>query len=168
MRLLRLLLPLLAAALLAPAVSAQEPVSAAPFFALTLDDTQDQPLALETLRGKPIIVNFWARWCGPCRDEIPELVSTYKKHKAKGLAMVGIALEENTANVREFAIAYKMDYTVLMAKDQGLGIMHNLGNNRAVLPYTLAIDRNGKVVDKKIGVLKHEDLDRMLKLVMAQ
>jgi thiol-disulfide isomerase/thioredoxin len=152
----------------APLPAAQDAASADPFFALTLDDTQDKPLALESLRGKPIIVNFWARWCGPCRDEIPELVSAYKKNKAKGLAVVGIALEENTANVREFAAAYKMDYLVVLAKDQGLAIMQSLGNDRAVLPYTLAIDRNGKVVGKKIGVLKDDDLDRMLAHLMAK
>lgn len=95
-------------------------------------------------------------------------MSAYKKNRAKGLAMVGIALEENTANVREFAAAYKMDYLVVLAKDQGLAIMHSLGNDRAVLPYTLAIDRNGRVVDKKIGVLKDDDLDRMLARLMAK
>jgi thiol-disulfide isomerase/thioredoxin len=142
--------------------------SAEGFFALTLDDLEDKPLALESLRGRPIIVNFWARWCGPCREEIPELVHAYGKQRSKGLAMVGVALEENTLNVKDFATAYKMDYLVLLAKDKGLGMMQALGNNRAVLPYTIAIDRSGKVVDKKIGVLKNGDLDRMLSLVMPK
>ena len=152
----------------APAAGAEDLPSADPFFALTLDDTRDKPVALESLRGKPVIVNFWARWCGPCREEIPELVRAHRKHKAKGLAIAGIALEEDTAKVREFATAYKMSYLVLMARDRGLEIMNSLGNDRAALPYTLAIDREGKVVEKKVGVLKPGDLDRMLSRLMTR
>jgi len=146
--------------------AAEEMPSADPFFASTLDDLKDQPIALETLRGKPIVVNFWARWCGPCREEIPELVEVHAKHK-EGLTLVGVAVEENTFSVKEFAIAYKMDYLVLVGKDKAFDLMRALGNNRGVLPYTIAIDTSGKVVAKKMGVLTDQDIDGMLKATGA-
>jgi len=143
-------------------VQAAEATPTAPFFAASLWDLQDQPLALSTLRGKPLLVNFWARWCGPCREEIPELESAYRKLKASGLVMVGIAIEEEPVKVQEFAAAYKMSYRVLMGKDKGLEIMRDLGNTRAGLPFTVAIDRDGRIVDTKLGAMREGDLDHML------
>ena len=160
----KLLLVCLSLMLVSGAFSAAEEMpSSAPFFAATLDDLKDKPMAMESVRGKPILVNFWARWCGPCREEIPELVDVHAKHKANGLTMVGVAVEENTASVQEFAAAYKMDYLVLMGKDKSLDLMRALGNNRGFLPFTIAIDSSGKVVAKKMGVLTTDDLDGMLK-----
>jgi thiol-disulfide isomerase/thioredoxin len=149
-------------------VRAAEASSTAPFFAASLWDVENQPLALATLRGKPLLVNFWARWCGPCREEIPELESAYQKLKARGLVMVGVAIEDKPVKVREFAAAYKMTYLVLLAKDKGLDIMRDLGNTRAGLPFTAAIDREGRIVAVKLGVLHEGDLERMLDALKIQ
>jgi thiol-disulfide isomerase/thioredoxin len=136
---------------------------ASAFFAATLSDLEDKPVALESLRGKPMVVNFWARWCGPCRDEIPELIKAHDRHRKGGLTIVGVAVEDNTPNVRDFAAAYKMSYLVLMGKDKSIDMMRDLGNSKAGLPFTVAIDRDGRIVARKTGLMKKADLDGFLK-----
>jgi thiol-disulfide isomerase/thioredoxin len=87
------------------------------FFGASVVDTENTPLALDTLRGKPLVVNFWARWCGPCRKEIPDLVEMDAKYRSKGLLILGLAIEdaEYREAVRDFAKAYGVDYRVLLA-----------------------------------------------------
>lgn len=132
---------------------------AAPLFAATVWDMHDRSFDLATLRGKPLVVNFWARWCGPCRVEIPHFAQARRKFKEKGLAVVGIGLEDKVDTVREFARAYEMDYTVLLAKDQGVPLLRALGNAKAGLPFTLVIDASGRVVATKLGLMSAAELD---------
>ena len=143
---------------LMPLAALAEPVSTAPLFAATLADTQDRPVALDKFKGRPLVVNFWARWCGPCRQEIPHLVSERARLKDTGLEVVGIAIEDKVEAVRDFAKAYDMDYPVLIAKDQGIPLMQALGNSRAGLPYTLVLDRRGKVIASKLGPMTQDEM----------
>ena len=128
-------------------------------FAATLTDLDNKPAALEQYRGKPLIVNFWARWCGPCRVEIPELGKAHEKYRKQGLVVLGIGLEDQPEAVRDFMKAYEMQYPVLLAKDKGIWLMQALGNARAGLPFTVAINRKGEIVVRKLGVMKAEDID---------
>ncbi|MBL8405061.1 MAG: TlpA family protein disulfide reductase [Dechloromonas sp.] len=152
------LLPALALAALSTLAVAQEMPSSAPLFAATLADLDDKPVALERYKGKPLVVNFWARWCGPCRAEIPELIKFRNAHKGK-IEVLGIGIEDKAEPAKEFAKAYDMDYPVFVAKEQGIPLMQTLGNTKAGLPYTLFIDRNGQVISKKMGTIKKPDLD---------
>ncbi len=138
--------------------SAQDMPSSAPLFAATLNDLDDKPVALERYKGKPLIVNFWARWCGPCRAEIPELIKFRNAHKGK-VEVLGIGIEDKAEPAKEFAKAYDMDYPVFVAKDQGIPLMQALGNTKAGLPYTLFIDRHGNVIQRKMGVVRKPDFD---------
>lgn len=152
----------LLALLPASGVRAEPPPDPAPLFAASLWDADGKPYALSKLRGKPLVVNFWARWCGPCRVEIPELARAQRRHQDKNLVVVGIGIEDKPDTVREFARAYDMDYLVLLAKDQGLPLMRALGNANGGLPFTLVIDADGRVVARKLGLLARSELDAAL------
>lgn len=158
---IRLLFKVVVAALVVlPAVAlAEELPPTAPLFAATLSDAADKPVALSIYKGKPLIVNFWARWCAPCREEIPDLLQTRARHKASGLEVIGVAIEDNAEPVREFAKAYDIDYPVVLAKAKGIDLMKALGNNRAGLPFTVAIDRQGRMVVLKLGRMKRADFE---------
>ncbi len=139
--------------------------SSALLFAATLNDLDDKPVALERYRGKPLIVNFWARWCGPCRVEIPELIAIRQAHKGK-LEVLGIGIEDKADAAKEFARAYEMDYPVFVARDKGIPLMQALGNTKGGLPFTIVIDRNGQVVQKKMGIMKKADLEAAAELAL--
>ena len=139
--------------------------SSAPLFAATLNDLDDKPVALEGYRGKPLIVNFWARWCGPCRVEIPELIAIRKAHKGK-LEVLGIGIEDKADAAKEFAKAYEMDYPVFVAKEKGIPLMQALANTRGGLPFTIVIDARGQVVQKKLGIMKKADLEAAAELAL--
>jgi thiol-disulfide isomerase/thioredoxin len=137
---------------------ADEMPSSAPLFAATLSDLDDKPVALERYKGKALVVNFWARWCGPCRAEIPELIKFRAAHKGK-IEVLGIGIEDKADSAKEFAKAYEMDYPVFVAKEKGIPLMQAMANTKAGLPFTIFIDRNGKVIQKKLGLIKKDDLD---------
>jgi thiol-disulfide isomerase/thioredoxin len=145
-----------------------EEVSSRTFFASTLDDTRHQPVVLGGLRGKPVLVNFWATWCVPCRAEIPALVDAYERGKSKGLELVGVAVDDNASAVGEFAAAHDMNYPVLIGKEQAMALMRELGNDKVAVPFTVAIDTAGKIVAKKVGILRRGDLERLLASLYAQ
>lgn len=139
--------------------------STAPLFAATLSDLDDKPVALERYKGKPLVVNFWARWCGPCRAEIPELIKFRAAHKGK-IEVLGIGIENKADSAKEFAKAYEMDYPVFVAKEKGIPLMQAMANTKAGLPFTIFIDRNGKVIQKKLGLIKKDDLEAAAVLLL--
>ena len=145
--------------------AADEMPSSAALFAATLNDLDDKPVALERYKGKPLVVNFWARWCGPCRAEIPELIKFRAAHKGK-IEVLGIGIEDKADAAKEFAKAYEMDYPVFIAKEKGIPLMQAMANTKAGLPFTLFIDRNGQVIQKKMGLIKKADLDAAAVLLL--
>ncbi|MCE1182030.1 MAG: TlpA family protein disulfide reductase [Rhodocyclales bacterium] len=153
---MKLLCPALVFALFATSTVADE--SAAPLFGSTLNNLDDKPVALAQYKGKSLVVNFWARWCGPCRAEIPELIKFRNAQHGK-VEVLGIGIEDKADAAKEFAKAYDMDYPLFVAKEQGIPLMQALGNSKAGLPFTLFIDAKGQIVLKKLGLLKPADLE---------
>jgi peroxiredoxin len=116
--------------------------------ALGLDN---QPITLAKYQGRPLVVNFWARWCPPCRNEIPDFITTYRQFQAQGVELVGIGIEEKVSPVKEFAHTYGISYPLLLTQEEGYQLMAELGNKEGSLPFTIVIDRQGHIVAYKIG-----------------
>lgn len=133
---------------------------AEPLFAASFPDVAGTTRPLGRWRGQPLIVNFWARWCVPCRKEIPELARIRSQHQSRGLEVIGIGLEDNAEAVMDFAKAYDMNYPLLLSGNQGLALMRALGNSKAGLPFTLVIDQQGRILQSKLGPMTRADLDQ--------
>ena len=144
-------------ALAATLTGAAEPPGAEPLFAAKLLTPDGE--AATFVRGRPMIVNFWARWCPPCRKEIPELIQLQNEYGKRGLVVLGIAIEDDPLAVKEFATAYEINYPVGVDKKKGLWLMQSLGNGVSGLPFTLIIGRDGQVVVRKIGQFTRKDFD---------
>jgi cytochrome c biogenesis protein CcmG/thiol:disulfide interchange protein DsbE len=136
--------------------------SEAPAFALA--DLDGNPLRLEDLRGRPVIVNFWASWCGPCVDEFPILQRAVTEHEADGLAMVGIVFRDNSEAARGFM--RRMGASWPAAMDPGEEVAQGYGIYGP--PETFFIDAEGIVVARQVGPLSGDDLDRHLARLLAK
>jgi thiol-disulfide isomerase/thioredoxin len=165
MRVLRMLVAI-GVLLASPSGSAAETDA---LFAASLIDPSGNPVELSSYRGKPMIVNFWARWCGPCRKEIPQLVKLQDDYRSKGIVVLGIAIEEADArdSVADFAKAYEMNYPVVLGDNRKtLWLMQILGNSRGGLPFTVVIDAKGKLLSRKLGEITASELAEAAKSLL--
>jgi thiol-disulfide isomerase/thioredoxin len=153
MKLLRLTLLLTAASLLAFASVRAETLDPKPAPAWTLKDLNGKDVSSADFKGKVLVVDFWATWCGPCRHEIPGYVELQKKYGPDGLVIVGIAVSDTAERVKKFATEQGLNYVILL--DDGTGVPEKFGNIEAI-PTTFIIDRDGNLRDRKVGA---EDTD---------
>jgi peroxiredoxin len=119
-------------------------------FATTFPDEKGQAHALKEYKGKLIVLNFWATWCEPCRDEMPELSDLHQQGKDKNIVVLGVAIDDVDA-INEFNKHTKVSYPLLVADMQGMELASNLGNDKGVLPYTVIINADGNVVNTYFG-----------------
>jgi len=131
-------------------------------FAATLKGLDDRPETLEQWRGKVLVVNFWATWCAPCREEIPGFIKFQAQYGARGVQFVGIAIDQKEP-VGVYAKDIGINYPVLVGGLEGMDFARQVGNRRGVLPFTLVLDRGGRVVATETGLLKPEKLESLLK-----
>lgn len=131
---------------------------AADLLASRFPDLAGQSRQLLEWRGRSLVCNFWATWCAPCREEIPLLNAAQHKYGDKGIQFVGIAID-NAANVSEFGKSVKIAYPVLLAGSAAIELMRSLGNASGGLPFTVLLDRRGRLVGRKLGAFSAADLD---------
>ena len=133
-------------------------------FALQLSDSDGVPRALSQWRGKLLVLNFWATWCSPCREEMPAFSRLQDKFGARGVQFVGIALD-TPANVTRFRQQIPVSYPLLLAENEGLDLARQLGDSRLALPYTVVLGPGGKVELTKLGRLPETELDALLEKI---
>jgi len=130
---------------------------ASTLLALTLPDPSGHPQALSQWRGKVLVVNFWATWCAPCREEMPEFVKAQGELGSKGLQFVGIAVDEPD-KAQRFASEIGLNYPVLVGGYGAIELSKTLGNRVVALPFTIIVDRQGRVAHTQLGPLKPAQL----------
>jgi len=127
----------------------------APDFSIT--DLQGNKLSLEDLKGNVIVINFWATWCPPCRQEIPGFLELYDKYKDQGLVIIGVALDNGgPAVVNPFVKDMQITYPVAMATQE----IYQAYQPGQYIPATFIIDRTGTIRDKHVGYLDKAALEK--------
>jgi len=133
---------------------------AVPWSGRTLDGT---PLSAESLRGKVVLVDFWATWCPPCRKAIPDLVALQERFAARGLQVVGISLDEGASSkVASFARANNMNYPVMMGAESSWSAFGRI----EAIPTLFILNREGQVVGKHVGHVPLKQLEAEISALM--
>lgn len=135
--------------------------STAALFAATFPDAHGQTKALKEYQGKTIVLNFWATWCEPCREEMPELSALHEAYADKNVVVLGIAIDDINA-MNEFSKETQVKYPLFAADMAGMELATNLGNNKGVLPYTVIIKTDGTVQKTYFGRISKPLLEKSL------
>jgi thiol-disulfide isomerase/thioredoxin len=136
--------------------------AAAPDF--TLDSIDGKPVRLSDFRGKPVVLNFWATWCGPCKIEMPWFVDFQKQYGPAGVQFLGVAMDDaSTKDIADFASSMKVNYPILIGKES----VGDAYGGVQFLPETFYIDRNGKVVDKAFGLKGRREIEDDIKKIVG-
>ena len=130
----------------------------------TLQSLDGKTVRLSDFRGKPVVLNFWATWCGPCKIEMPWFVDLQKQYGPAGLQFLGVAMDDaSTKDIAEFAESMKVNYPILIGKES----VGDAYGGVQFLPETFYIDRNGKVVDKAFGLKGRGEIEDAIKKILA-
>lgn len=130
----------------------------------TLKDMQNRDVKLAAFKGKVVVIDFWATWCGPCKLEIPGFVDLQSRYGEKGLQFIGISVDDKLEQLKPYVADYKMNYPVL----QGLGhddVQDAFGPIWGI-PTTIVIGRDGKICKKHQGMASKDTFEREIKSLL--
>ncbi len=126
---------------------------------LALPDLEGKAVHLSQLSGKVVVVNFWATWCDPCREEIPDFVQLHKEYRGRGLEIVGVSMDTGKEErVRAFAMKFGIEYPIVVADIHVARQWLVQG-----IPRTFIIDREGKVAQRIVGVTDKHSLEAAIR-----
>lgn len=136
-------------------------LSSQAFFAAEFPDADGRIQSMAQWRGKTVVVNFWATWCPPCLEEMPELSRMYRQYQPQGLVVLGISSDEPD-KIRMFATETPVSYPLLSGELAAMPLSESLGNNKGILPYTVVISADGSLVKGYFGLVDQALLEQTL------
>lgn len=129
-------------------------------------DTEGHQRNSHEWSGKVIILNFWASWCGPCREEIPLLIDLKNSYQDDNVQLIGIAIEE-TEPAHEYAQSIGINYPILIGERGGMSLAYHLGNVVNAVPFTAVIDRDGTLVYQRAGLIKKARVTKVIEALIG-
>lgn len=132
----------------------------------TLGSSGGERVSAADFDGSVVLVNFWATWCRPCREEMPMLAELYRDQVSEGLQVVGIALDD-VAAAREFAAELGIEYPILVGSTDVMAVVRLYGNVSGVLPYSVLLDRDGIIRWTHLGALEEAELAERIRHLLG-
>lgn len=142
-------------------VQPAQPEASAAFYSRSLPDARGVGASMAQWKGRPVVLNFWATWCAPCVEEMPELTALQKEIEPKNIQILGVGID-NAASISAFADKYQIGYPLYVAGIDGSELSRELGNKAGGLPFTVLLDASGKVRKTYLGRLNMDELRRDL------
>ena len=145
------------------------PVEASPAAIQTAPfaDGDGNARTLAQFAGKVVVVNFWATWCTPCREEMPAFVKLQSRWQGRGVQFVGLA-QDDPAKVAAFGRELGINYPLWLGGAEVMGLSRRLGNRLGVLPHTVVLDPQGRVIESRIGIFEESALDSRLAAITGK
>jgi thiol-disulfide isomerase/thioredoxin len=131
-------------------------------FDFVLKDQNNLPVKLAEYKGKVVLVNFWATWCGPCKMEIPDMVKLYSQYKDKGLVVVGISIDDSPEQLQAFMREYHMNYPVVQMRPE----VEDAWGPFYGYPTSFIVARDGSICTKHIGPATHDQFESEIKALL--
>jgi thiol-disulfide isomerase/thioredoxin len=149
-----------------PSPAASPDIAPSALFASTFADTQGQAQSLGQFQGRVLVVNFWATWCAPCREEMPAFTRLQTRWADRNVQFLGLANEE-PRRVERFGKDLAINYPLWVGGDEVGELSRRLGNERGVLPYTVILDARGQVLETRVGPYTEAALELRLKALAS-
>jgi len=145
-------------------VSPEDAQAGALLRGLSLPDAKGDAYSMASLAGKTVVLNFWATWCPPCVDEMPELATLHQEIAPRNGTVIGIGID-SAANIRQFASSNRFPYPLLVGGMGGTELSRRFGNQSGALPFTVVIRPDGQIAHRTLGRIK---LPKLRDIVLAQ
>jgi thiol-disulfide isomerase/thioredoxin len=139
-----------------------EGASYAAVLATSFPDMEGRPQALGQWQGKLLFINFWATWCGPCKEEMPIFDAIFRENALKGVQIVGIAADSSD-KVRQFQMQTPVSYPLLPDSNGALAFSRRMGNRLGMLPHTLVFSPKGELLLNKMGQLSKDEMELIVR-----
>ena len=148
----------LAAGAVVGTLGIQSASGAAKLLSASFPDLEGRQRRLSEWQGRVTLFNFWATWCAPCREEMPLLDAAIRRYR---ISVVGIGIDQGS-KIREFASNVGVRYDMLVADATAIPLMRALGNPSGALPFTVVLDRAGRIAGRKLGAFSSPELERIV------